>query len=61
MYLLVDGSEDTSAYQILNNNKVVIDVDTFDIQLLTSTSMKLHSKAYTDINSYDESAINLKR
>ncbi len=41
VYLFVDGSEDTSSYQILNN-KVVIDVvDTLEIQSLTSTSVKL--------------------
>ena len=61
VYSLIDGSEDTSAYQILNNNKVVMDVDTFDIQSLTLTYVKLYSKVYTDVNSYDESTINLKR
>ena len=62
VYLFVDGSEDTSSYQILNNNKVVIDVvDTLEIQSLTSTSVKLYSKVYTDVNSYEENTIDLKR
>jgi hypothetical protein len=61
VYSLIDGSKDTSAYQILNNNKVVIDVDTFDIQSLILTSVKLYSKVYFDVNSYDENTINLKR
>jgi hypothetical protein len=61
VYSLIDGSEDTSDYQILNTNKVVIDVDTFDIQSLTLTSVKLYSKVYFDVNSYDENTINLKR
>jgi len=61
VYSLVDGGMDTSAYQILSNNKVVIDIDTLDIQSLTTASVKLHSKVYSDVNSYEELSVDLKR
>lgn len=41
VYSSVAGILDTSAYQLLNNNKVQIDVDTFDIQSLTSHVCKV--------------------
>ncbi len=62
VYSIIDGSVNTSAYHILNNNKVMIDVaDTLNLLSLTSTSVKLYNKDYTDVNSYDEITINLKR
>lgn len=61
VYSSVAGILDTSAYQLLNNNKVQIDVDTFDIQSLTSTSAKLYSKVYDDDSTYLKITLDLKR
>ncbi len=61
VYSSVAGILDTSAYQLLNNNKVQIDVDTFDIQSLTSTSAKLYSKVYDDDSTYSKITLDLKR
>lgn len=61
VYSLVDGSMDTSAYKMLSNNRVLIDIDTLDIPSLTASAANLHSKVYTDVNSYEELTVNLKR
>jgi hypothetical protein len=61
VYSFVAGSLDTSAYQILNNNKVIIDVDTFDIQSLGSASAQLYSKVFDDDSTYSQITLNLAR
>jgi hypothetical protein len=61
VYSSVATITDTSAYQILNNNKVVIDIDTFDIQSLTATSASLYSKVFDDDSTYSKITLNLKR
>ncbi len=61
VYSLVAGIPDTSAYHVLNNNKVQIDIDTFDIQSLTSSSAKLFGKIYDDDSTYTDLTFNLKR
>jgi hypothetical protein len=61
VYSSVASITDTSAYQILNNNKVVIDIDTFDIQSLTANSASLYSKVFDDDSTYSKITLNLKR
>jgi len=61
VYSFVASISDTSAYEILNNNKVVIDIDTFDIQSLTATSASLYSKVFDDDSTYSKITINLER
>ena len=61
VYSLVDGGMDTSAYKMLSNNRVLIDIDTLDILSLTASAANLHSKVYTGVNSYEELTVNLKR
>lgn len=61
VYSSVASITDTSAYQILNNNKVVIDIDTFDIQSLTATAASLYSKVFDDDSTYSKITLNLKR
>jgi hypothetical protein len=61
VYSYIDGSSDTSAYQLLSNNKVVILGDTYDIQSLSAASAKLYQKDSLNANTYTEITINLKR
>ncbi|MEO5942194.1 MAG: hypothetical protein ABIP30_02430 [Ferruginibacter sp.] len=60
VYSKVDVSLDTSNYQVLSNNKIVLggpnplDKDTFDIQTLTSSQFVLHSKQFSGADYYEE-------
>jgi hypothetical protein len=60
-YSLVGGQKDTVDYQLLPNNKVTIDGETYTIQELTMNSGKLYQKNSLSADTYDEVTINLKR
>ena len=57
VYFVTWGSYDTSAYKIINNNKLVIEAsgDTSDIILLTSTALQLYQKQVFAPGEYSES------
>lgn len=61
VYSHVDGFDDVSGYTLLNNNKVDIEGDTLEIRSLTKASVTLYEKSYTNLNSYEENTVNLKR
>lgn len=61
VYSHFDGDDDVADYEILENNKVIIDEDTFEIQSLTSASARLYQKWIEDANTFEEFTINLKR
>jgi hypothetical protein len=61
VYSFVDQVYDTSDYQLLGSNKVVIDVDTFQIQTLTESASTLYEKITYDPQNYEEITIKLKR
>jgi hypothetical protein len=60
-YSLVGGQKDTVDYQLLPDNKVMIDGDTATIQELTMNSAKLYQKYSLSADTYFEYTINLKR
>jgi hypothetical protein len=61
VYSFVDQVYDTSDYQLVGSNKVVIDVDTFQIQTLTESASTLYEKIIFDPQNYEEITIKLKR
>lgn len=61
VYSHSDGFDDVANFKILNNNKVVIDEDTLEIQSLSSASVRLYRKWFEDVNSFEEITVNLKR
>jgi hypothetical protein len=61
VYTYIDGLYDTTSYQILANNKVMIDTETFDIQSLTSSNATLYEKTAASAATYSEVTLNLKR
>ncbi len=61
VYSHVDGDDGVAHYEILENNKVIIDEDTLEIQSLTSASVRLYQKRIEDANTFKEIAVKLKR
>ncbi|MDB5253425.1 MAG: hypothetical protein JWP27_2594 [Flaviaesturariibacter sp.] len=61
VYTYIDGTYDTANYQMLADNKVMIDTETFDIQSLTSSNATLYQKTSTSATTYSEVSLNLKR
>jgi len=61
VYSFIDCANETVDYAIINNNKVMIDGDAFDIQTLTQTNCKLYQKNPATGTTYDETIVNLKR
>ena len=63
VYSFVSASYDTSAYGIISNTKMWIDnsSDTFDIQILTDTNLKLYRKEIYNPTDYYETTISFTR
>jgi len=63
VYSFVDGNYDTAAYGIISNTKMWIlnSSDSFDIQTLTDTDLKIYRKEIYAPGEYQESTTNLKR
>ncbi len=57
----IDGDDDTYTYEILNNDRLVIEEDTLQIQSLTSSTVLLYQKVIVNGTDYSENTINLKR
>ncbi|MBA2249686.1 MAG: hypothetical protein H0W12_05795 [Chitinophagaceae bacterium] len=62
LYVRILSSQDTSSYSLIGTDKVVFDgTDTFTIQTLTNTTLKLYNKSVTSATEYDEATYNLSR
>jgi hypothetical protein len=61
LYSSIDGSSEVVPYQLIGDDKVVIDGDTFVIQSLTFNSVKLYMRDPATRNTYVEATVNLKR
>ena len=61
MYSFVNQAYDTANYQLIGSSQVIIDVDTFQIQILTQSASTLYEKIIYDPSNYDEITIKLKR
>jgi hypothetical protein len=61
LYSNVDGSSDVVPSQLVGDDKVVVDGDTFLIQSLTTNNVKLYMRDPATGNTYIEATVNLKR
>jgi len=61
VYSLIDGQIDVADYQLLPDNKVLIDGETYTIQILTANSTTLYQKFSFSATLYIEVTLNLKR
>ncbi len=63
IYAFINGNYDTSAYAKISNTKmwIVTTSDTFDIQTLTDTDLKLYRKETYNPGEYYETTITLKK
>jgi hypothetical protein len=63
VYTFITSNYDTAAYAKISNTKMWIDntSDTFDIQILTDTDLKLYRKETYNAGEYYESTITFKK
>ena len=51
----IAGSKDTVAYSLINNNKIILDADTFTVNNLTSSNLQMtyYGREKNPVNNWD--------
>jgi hypothetical protein len=54
-YMRIAGSKDTVAYSLINNNKIILDADTFTVNNLTSSNLQMtyYGREKNPVNNWD--------
>src|SRR5690606_18804325 len=61
LYSHMDNQTDTVNYQFINDSKLLVDGDTFNISVLTNTQLQLNYTDSSGVDSFYQTLLNLTR